>query len=212
MGERSEIESTLASVVQRLKLSEERVRVLTDRLAAMQEEHDALLGEAALAKQESVDFQQYVDRLQEELAVAIRIEEAQASFQQVVDARDAALEQASLAVEQVAAALEHVDVVRESVAEAHAQLQSVYPDANPIPAEPLDFRERWTAVAPLVEQALGRRLDSELIEAAARSGNHLVVKALPEHLRILAIQRRREFLQRGGDKTGGRNRKSDHPE
>lgn len=197
MVERSEIESKLASVAERLRLSEQRVRVLTDRLAAMEEEHEALLGETALAKQESVDFQQYVDRLQEELALAIRIEEAQASFQQVVDARDAALEQASLAVEQVAAALHRVDEVREAVAEAHAQLQSVDSDARPVPPEPLDFSERWTAVAPLVEQALGRRLDSELIEAAARSGNHLVVKALPEHLRVLATQRRRELLAGG---------------
>jgi len=191
--ERSEIEAKLAAVTERQALTSQRLRVLADRLAAMEEEHEALLGETALAKQEAADSQEYIERLQEELAAATRIEEAQAAFQQAIADRDAALEQASMAVAQVAEALENVERSRETVVEAHSRLRVLTVAPN-LPPEPADFRERWVAVAPLVGQELGRRLEYEIVETAARSRNYLILESLPEHLREVARQRQREYL------------------
>jgi vacuolar-type H+-ATPase subunit I/STV1 len=193
--EKAEIEATLATAAERLRLTEERLHELTDRLAKMDEEREAILGQAALTKQAIADYQQHHERLQQELADATRREEADAAFQQAVDARDVALDQASAAVAAVAAAFERLDAARQAAVQAHTHLQSVNPRARSMPPEPTDFHERWAAVAPLLQKELGVQLESELVEAAARSGNYLVVKNLPEHLRELASQRLREYQE-----------------
>jgi hypothetical protein len=164
-------------------------------LEELEREREALLGSSALAQQAVADLQEFEERLRQEL-VALRVGELRAAFAEAVRARDEALEQASLVVGEVAAAFARVDAARAELAESHRRLRELAPDTpRTLPPEPTEFRERWSAVAPLVEQQLGRKLESELVEAAVRSPNALAFQALPEHLRELAMQRRRDVMQ-----------------
>jgi len=200
---RAEVEAKLVAAQTRRQEAEERLREHAERLQELEEERESLLGSSALARQALADLEEYEKRLQQELT-ALRIDELRAAFSESVRARDAALEHASLAVSEVAAAFERVDAARAELAERHRRLREVDPGApRVVPPEPTDFRERWSAVAPLVEQELGRKLESELVEAAVRSPNVLAFQALPEHLRELAVQRRRDVMHAAG-KRGDR--------
>lgn len=192
--DRAELEATLATAAERVRLTELRLQELADRLVEMDEERESLLGQAALTKQAIADYKQYQERVQQELMDATRREEAEAAFQRSVDARDAALEEASASVANLAEAFDRVNAARDAVARSHVELKALNPRARAAPPEPTGFRERWTAIAPLVEQELQIRLESELVEAAARSGNYHVIKDLPDHLQELANQRLREHL------------------
>jgi chromosome segregation ATPase len=193
---RADIEAKLAAAETHRREAEERLRRHAERLQELEEERKSLLGSSALAQQALADLEQYRERLQQEL-VAAEVEEHRVAFAEAIVARDRELENASLAVAEVAAALERVDAARAELAESHRRLRSLVPDTpRALPPEPAEFRDRWSAIAPLVEQELGRKLDYELVEAAARSPNRLAFEALPEHLRDLAKQRRREVHQR----------------
>jgi chromosome segregation ATPase len=171
---------------------QERLQAATDRLAAIEQDRETLLGEAGLAKQAIADYDKYLDRLQAEMTAA-RIEEAETAFQQAISGRDAALEQASVAVMEVATAIERVEAARKAVETASRELRSLSSKAVNAPPEPTDFADRWRAIAPLLEQELGRRLETELVEAAARSTNPLMLRSLPEHLQQFALQRRGDY-------------------
>lgn len=202
--ERAEIEAKLAAFTERRRLTEQRLQELADRLAEIEEERGALLGEIALGRRAIADYEEAVDRLQGELIEAARKDEALAALHQAIEVRDSALEEASVAIEQVAAAFGRVDAARDAVVAAHRHVRSVDANAAPgLPPEPVDFRERWSTVAPLVEQELGRRLDSELVEAAVRSSNYLAVESLPEHLREFAQQRWRDSRKRPRERSRG---------
>jgi len=191
---RAEVEAKLAEARKRRREAEERLREHEERLEGLEEERELLLGSSALARQALGDLHGYEERLQQELAALQVEEQLREAYAETLRARDNALEQASLAVAAVAAAFEQVDAARADLIEAYRRLRVVAPDAPlALPPEPADFRERWTAIAPLVEQEIGRKLESELIEAAVRSPNYLALEALPEHLRALAMQRRREM-------------------
>jgi hypothetical protein len=83
--EKSEIGARLAAIAERRRFTEQRLRNLSDRIAEMDEERETLLGEAALARQALADFQQYVERLEDELAETVRLEEARVAFEEALD-------------------------------------------------------------------------------------------------------------------------------
>jgi chromosome segregation ATPase len=190
---RTELEEKLAAAETRRREAEERLREHDERLHELEEERESLLGFSALARQALADLDEYQQRLQHELA-ELRVAELRQAFADAVRARDDALETAAAAVSGVAAALQRVDAARAELAACHRRLgQAAHGPPPRIPPEAAELRDRWSSIAPRLEEELGRQLDYEMVEAAARSQNRLAFEALPEHLRELAKQRRRDI-------------------
>jgi hypothetical protein len=185
---REEIAQKLAAAERGRREAEERLRENTERLVEVEHERAAVLGDSALAERALADFDQHLARLAEELA-AVEVEEARAAVDQALRRRNDTLDEAANAARQLIAALAAIDEARAEVAEAHRQLRVADRQAAPVPPEPSIFDEPWHELAPLVEAELGRRLESEAVEAVARSMNGRLIEDLPEHLRELARQR-----------------------
>lgn len=200
---RNEVEEKIAATEARRREAEEELEEKAARLAELEDERGVLLGEAALAERRAGALHDHLAQLQEEL-VAVERAEAYAAVDAAVRARDAALARGAEAAHQLSAAIEQIEKARMNLAEAHREVRAK--DAGTrmtLPPEPNTFDEHWQALAPLVEAELGIQLESKLVEAAARSSNYLVINHLPEHLRELARQRKRELL-RGTQARHGR--------
>ena len=202
---REEVEGKLAALDLRRREVEKRLEQNAARLEELEQERAALVGNSNLAERAAADYQEHLSRLQAELA-AIEAREARDAVRAKVHARDAAIEKGAAIAAQLAAALEQLDAVRTDLREAHQQLRAIDAEAPAVlPPEPTIFDDQWRALAPMVEAELGVRLESELVEAAARSTNFLVIDDLPEHLRELARQRkddlRRAALRRNAEKA-----------
>ena len=193
--DRKDVEAKLAATEARRRAAEARLQENARRLQRLEEERSALLGDSTIAERSVADFESYQERLRAELA-AIEVDEARASLSDAVRARDAALERAARTAAAVVAALDEVEGARTYVTETHHRLRSIDPTASAdAPAEPTSFDEHWQIVAPMIERELGRRLESQMVEAAARSRNVTAIDDLPAHLREIARDRRRSLLR-----------------
>lgn len=185
---RREIEQKLAAAERGRREAEERLRKNADRLAEVEQERAVVLGDSVLAQRAVADFDEHLARLAEELA-AVELAEARTVFEQALEVRNQSFVEATKAAGQLVAALASIDEARAAVDEAHRRLRQLDHEPTPLPPEPSIFEEPWHQLAPLVEAELGRRLESEAVEAVARSMNFLLIEDLPEHLRELARQR-----------------------
>jgi hypothetical protein len=203
--DRKEVEGQLVAAETRRREAQARLEQNAERLAQLEDERNRLLGDTAIAKRGVTDFAERVERLRQQLH-AVEVDEARIALDAAVRVRDAALARGAEAAESLLAAIEQLTAARTNLAEAHRQLLTIDVTAPKLlPAEPSVYDEQWRALAPLVEVELGVRLDSELVEAAVRNPNPLVVNQLPEHLRELARQRKRdlqrELLRRRHEQT-----------
>jgi chromosome segregation ATPase len=193
--DKSEVEARIAAAEAERLNAEQRLRERTERLNDVEAERESLLGEIGLARQALADFQEYRERLRRELAEA-ELEEARAAVQEAVRLRDEELAGVSRAVVDLTAAVERADAARAALGETHRRLRTLDPQTPATPApEPARLQEQWMRVASLVEAELRRARESELVEQAARSPDHRLIASLPEHLRSLAMQRKRDFLE-----------------
>jgi hypothetical protein len=185
--ERQEVERRLAVLEEQQRQAQARLQAATERLVELEEERAATLGEAALAERYVADIEAHLERL--------RKERARAAFQDAIRERDARLAEASEAAARLAAVIDAIATARDGLREGQRQLRAIDRRApSPMPREPSEFSERWCALAPKVEAELGVQLETELVEAAARSSNYHVLESLPMHLQELARQRQRQLL------------------
>jgi hypothetical protein len=192
--DRKTVEQKLASTEARRRDAQAQLEQNAARLAELDEERSVTLGKAKLAEQRAADLEDYLERLRQELA-AVEAAEAQQAAQEAVRAREAAVTNAAEAAAQLVVAIERIRSARAKAREAHQRLRALDSRAaKALPPETGEFDEQWRALAPMVEAELNVRLESELVEAAARSSNHLVLESLPEHLRDLAEKRRRDRI------------------
>jgi DNA repair ATPase RecN len=192
---RKEVEQKLAVLQARQQEAQARLNEAAERLAELDEERAVTLGEAQLAERHTVDLAEHLERLQQELAAA-EVAEAEDALRDAARVRDAVLAEAAEAADRLATAIDAIATARASVRETEKRLRALDRSARTVvPPETNVFDERWRALAPMVEAELGVRLESELVEAAVRSGNHLSVKSLPDHLQELARQRQRDLMR-----------------
>lgn len=191
--DRREVESKLVNADARRREARERLEQNAARLAELDDERAALVGESRLAERAAADYEEHLTRLRAELA-AVEVSEARAAVRGAIEARDARIAEAAAAVSEVLAALERTSSARAELQKAHHHLRTIDADAPKVlPPEPTVFDDRWQRLAPLIEAELGVRLESELLDAAARSANPRAIDDLPEHLRELARQRRNDL-------------------
>lgn len=192
---------TRAEAERRLQQAEENLRQAVTRheqtqreLQELEERRDQIRGESELARRAIADFEQLKERSQQELASVAMLEQARATLAEAVEARDEVVARAAGAFESAVTVLEEVEAKRAAVVEAHRRLKSLDPAAGRFaPDEPDLLHEPWQRLVSAVKAELDGELESEMVEAAARSHLPSALNALPEHLRVLASQRRNEI-------------------
>jgi chromosome segregation ATPase len=193
--DRAEAEAKLAEIAARREQAREKVTENDRRLAALEEQRLELEGQTALARRAITDYEQYLDRLQEEL-VAIEIDEAHSVLAAAVAARDRAAKDAADAARNLRAAHDGLQANRQTVEEARRRLLSLDRSSKTVvPPEEPTYEAAWRELAPVVENELDVRLETEIVAAAAKSGNIHEIERLPEHLQVLARERRRELIR-----------------
>ena len=155
-----------------------------------------MLGASELTRRAIVDVEEKMEQLREELAAIQLLEQTRESLAIAVQERDEAIARAAAGFEAAVSLLAEVEAKREAVVQAHEQLRSLDPSvARVAPDEPDILHEPWQLLAAAVKAELEEQLESDIVEAAARSHLPSAINALPQHLRVLALQRRNE-LQR----------------
>jgi chromosome segregation ATPase len=193
--DRAEAEAKLTEIAARRAQAQEKVTENDRRLAALEEQRLELEGQTALARRAITDYEQYLDRLQEEL-VAIEIDEAHSVLAAAVAARDRAAKDAADAARNLRAAHDGLQANRQAVEDARRRLLSLDRSSKTVvPPEEPTYEAAWRELAPVVENELDVRLESEIVAAAAKSGNIHEIERLPEHLQVLARERRRELIR-----------------
>jgi chromosome segregation ATPase len=192
------VEQQLAEARAQLRESEATI----ERLNAARVEAE---GRSAITRRAVSDFEDRLEEQRQALVSATR-EAAAAGYERAVRERDAAVEQAMAAVRTLIAAFEALNAARESVAKAAQEARharAVVPSLPP--AESSVSEEEWRRLHELLGAQSQARLDEELLAAAARSGNPLVIEKLPPHLREAARARVRARVRAADDEARRRS-------
>jgi chromosome segregation ATPase len=189
-------ETTLQQAAERLETNEK-------RLGELDQEREAVLGESELSRRALTELEQALADLREELAL-VELEEARQALAEAVTERDTTIGQTAAALETALALLEEVDRRRQAVTEASERLAALdprTPKARPVaPEEPDTLHEPWQRLVTAVKDQVDEELETEIIDAAARSNAPYAINALPEHLRAVAMERRRKMQRAALDR------------
>ena len=195
---REDVERRIRVAEATLQQASERLDTTEKRLGELDEEREAVLGESEIARRALTDLEQAIADLREEMA-SLELEEARQALADAVAERDATIEQTAAALDTAVALLEQIDRRRQAVREAGERIATLDPRTpgrrSVAPEEPDTLHEPWQRLVTLVKEQLDEELETEIVEAAARSNAPYAINALPEHLRAVAMERRRK-LQR----------------
>jgi chromosome segregation ATPase len=195
---RDDVERRMRAAEATLQQAAERLETTEKRLGELDQEREAVLGESEIARRALTDLEQAIADLREELA-SLELEEARQGLADAVAERDATIEQTAAALGTAVALLDQVDLRRQAVTEASERVAALDPRTPKgrvvAPEEPDTLHEPWQRLVTVVKEQLDEELETEIIDAAARSNAPYAINALPEHLRAVAMERRRK-LQR----------------
>lgn len=190
---RDEAERRLELAEANLRQAAERLQGAEQRLMDIEDQRTQILGESELVRRSIADFESLAEKCRAELA-ALKLEELRGQLAKAVEARDQIIAEAADALGSAVALLGEVDGHRAAVKEAHKKLRSLDPAAGRAAPEEADvLHEPWQRMVSLVRTELDEELESDIVEAAARSDAPHAINSLPQHLRILATERRREI-------------------
>jgi chromosome segregation ATPase len=201
---RDDVEEKLRLAEETLQQAAARLEGTEKRLESLEQERAAALGEAEIARRTLSDIDRVMADLREELA-ALELEEARHALTEAAHGRDKVIAEAAAALETAVRLLEEIEVHRAAVEEAHERVISLSPSGAPrgrapAPEEPDILHEPWQRLVAVVRDRLDEELESEVVDAAARSHAPYAINALPEHLRAVAMERRRKLHQAGLDR------------
>jgi len=190
---REEVERRLELAETNRQQAAERLQIAEQRLEELEGERSQILGESDLARRSIAELARLADECRSELA-AVELEEARDRLAEAVEARDRSIGEAAEALGSAVKLLGAIDEHRAAVADAHQRLKSLDPSAGrAAPDEPDVLHERWQQMVSLVRTELDGELESDIVDAAARSNSPVALNALPQHLRILAEERRNQW-------------------
>jgi chromosome segregation ATPase len=200
---RDDIERRMRVAEATLQQAAERLETTEKRLGELDQEREAAVGESEIARRALTELEQAIADLREEL-VAVELEEARQALADAVAERDATIEQTAAALDTAVALLEQIDRRRRAVTEASERAAALDPRSPGgrivTPEEPDTLHEPWQRLVTLVKDQLDEELESEIIDAAARSNAPYAINALPEHLRAVAMERRRKMQRAALDR------------
>ncbi len=200
---REEIERKLQLAETNLRNAIARQEQTEQQLQELENQREAILGESEIARRARADFQRLSEQSRGEL-VALEIDEAREALAAAVRERNDVIARAATALDSAVSLLGTIDSRRAAVLEANAQLRSLDKAAGrTAPEEPDILHEPWQRMVLAVKSELDGELESDLVDAAARSNLTSALDSLPQHLRVLATERRRQMnkerLQRNRD-------------
>jgi hypothetical protein len=168
--------------------AEEAERVLAD----LEGRRDAAAGRLEIARSAAANYAARLEERHQALAEALKAA-AEAKLLEAVDARDDAANRAAEAIAHLIASFERLDDARAAVAERLAETKSHLPGHAEVEPEPAHLEQEWARLVAFIRTRAQLRLEDELVEAAASSprGSYDIDK-LPQHLQLVARQRRAE--------------------
>ena len=197
---RDEVERSLEFAEASLRQAAERLQGAEQRLKEIEDQRTQILGESELVRRSIAELEGLVEKQRAELA-AVELEELRGKLAVAVQARDQIIEEAADTLASAAMLLGEIDRYRAAVKDAHDQLKSLDPTAGrAAPDEPDVLHEPWQRMVSLVRTELDAELESDIVEAAARSDLPHAINSLPQHLRILATERRRAIQRERMDR------------
>ena len=200
---RDDVERRMRVAEATLQQASERLETTEKRLGELDQEREAVIGESEIARRALTELEQAIADLREELA-SVEREEARQALADAVAERDATIDQTAAALDTALALLEQVDRRRQAVSEASERLVALEPRTPRGravgPEEPDTLHEPWQRLITLVKDQLDEELETEIIDAAARSNAPYAINALPEHLRAVAMERRRKMQRAALDR------------
>jgi hypothetical protein len=152
-------------------------------------------GRLAIARQAATNYAGRLEERRQALAHAIEVE-VQARLLEAVGARDDTANRAAEAIAHLIASFERLDAARAETAERVEEAEPHLGRRAEVGPEPPELEQQWTRLIDFVSRRAELRLDDELIEAAASSPSGFEINKLPQELRVIARQRRRELLRR----------------
>ncbi len=187
-------------VVQKLELAETNLRDAValheqtqQQLRELEERRESVLGESEQTRRAMADYERLMEQSRNELA-AFEVEETRVALAEAVQLRDAIIAKTGAALDSAVSLLEMIDAQRAAVAEAHQRLRSLdHTVGRAAPEEPDSLHEPWQRMVAAVKTELDEELESDIVDAAARSNSPSALNALPQHLRILATERRNQW-------------------
>ncbi|HZG34333.1 MAG TPA: hypothetical protein VEY87_00655 [Gaiellaceae bacterium] len=198
---REELERRLAAAEASAEEASARLERTQKRLGEIDDERATILGETEIARRALADLGDEIARSRDALA-AFEVEEARVALTEAIRRRDQVLIDAAAALNTAVDLLQEIDARRAAVTEAREQLGQVEPRSrgDRAPEEPDVLHEPWQRMVATVKAQLDEALEIDIVEAAARSNAPSALNSLPQHLRVLASERRRQLQRQALDR------------
>jgi chromosome segregation ATPase len=189
MANGENLQRQIATLERRLRDAINKAETVETALDDLEGHRNELAGRLAIARQEAADYAARLEELRQELARALEAE-ARARLLEAVGARDDAGNHAAEAIAQLIVSFERLDAARDELAQRVAEAESHLQRRPHVEPEPEKLAEEWARLIEFIGTRAQLRLDDELVEAAASDPTGFEIKKLPQHLQVLARQRR----------------------
>jgi DNA repair exonuclease SbcCD ATPase subunit len=201
--ERADVEKEVEGLRAEFEALQNRAAEYAESLEELGRQQSEAAGRLELARRQAQEYRALLEAREAELAETRRQEAAYEAFRAAVASRDAVGLEAAAAID---AAL---DALRE-----YARLEAALPTAQKgvatpydftVPGEPEPLRAAWERLVAAARTRIVEKLDDEIVDAAARSLAGHDIGKLPEHLQVLARERRQKLFATQREQTRARH-------
>jgi chromosome segregation ATPase len=196
-AEDSNIEREIASLERALRDAVKQADTVSAALDDLEGHRNELAGRLAIARRAAQDYEVRLEERREALTRALEAE-AQARLQESVEARDEAANRAAEAVTQLIDSFNGLNTARDELAEVVTETEAKLGRRVDVGAEPERLESEWARLVDFVRKRAKLDLEDELIEAAVSDPVGFKITKLPEHLQVIARQRRRDRIRLQG--------------
>jgi chromosome segregation ATPase len=188
---RDEVERALTSATEQREQAVVRLAAAETRAQELADQQDSVRGEIVIAQRSVADLTDAISRLQQAVS-QLRVDEAREGLAAAVRLRDENATEAAAAIEATLGLLEQLEERRRVVADAERALQAATSTPGPPPSlEPPVLEEPLQRLDAFVRARSDAKLLDDVVTAAARSPGGNAIADLPEHLQVLARERRK---------------------
>ena len=199
MANAEDLQQEIASLEQARREAVEETNQADQALADLEGRRNEAAGLLEIARQAAANYPARLEELHRALADALEAA-AQANLLEAVSVRDDAANRAAKAIRHLIASFERLDAARAATAERLAETHSHRRGRPEVGPEPAQLEQEWARLVDFIRTRAQLRLDDELVEAAASSVLGHEIEKLPQHLQMVARQRRAERM-RAADKA-----------
>jgi hypothetical protein len=188
----------LAALEQELTGLREQEESNDSALAALEAEASERRDQLETIRDAGAEHERRVEEIRRKLRVA---DEASEAYERSVVARDSVAQSVTEAIERFLEELAELDHAEEEAESAWRSAEARAREAGSSPTRPRDagtdhiLRDGWERLRTEIRTRSHEQFEDDLVDAAVRSPMGHAISDLPTHLRELARQRRRRFIQ-----------------